>query len=220
MTPLQGSRRAGDADHSIHRVRQDAVSQYRTRLLEIVQRPSVLMHLPEKVQLASGEWSSDFIDGKLAVADPDDFDLVGSAMFAAAHDAGVSEIDAVGGLVLGAAPFTFAVARAARMRWFLIRKEPKGRGTNLWIEAGPITPGTRVMLVDDVVTKGGSIQQAYERVVDAGGKVVFATTLVDRGDLARRFFDEVGVPYTPMLTYEDLGIERVGGTPQRASTAS
>jgi len=185
------------------------MTQDHNRLMEIVKDPTVLLRLPEPIQLASGEMSQDFIDAKHAVDDPDDLDFVGTAMFAAAGDAGV-EFDAVGGLVLGAAPFTFAVAHAARCRWFLIRKQPKGRGTNLWFEGARIAEGSRVMLVDDVVTKGGSIREAYDRVVDVGGKIVFATTLVDRSDFASAFFASVNVPYVPMLTYKDLGIDPVG----------
>src|ERR1700738_1878183 len=96
-----------------------------------VMAPAGLQPLPEPVRLASGEMSRDFVDAKLAVDDPDDLDFVGRAMTAAAQDAGVA-FAAVGGLVLGAVPFTFAVAQAARCQWFLIRKEPKGRGTNRW----------------------------------------------------------------------------------------
>jgi len=181
----------------------------KARLLELVTDPTVLQHLPEPVRLASGEMSRDFIDAKVAVDDPDDLEFVGQAMVAAAHAVNV-EFDAVGGLVLGAVPFTFAVAGAARCKWFLIRKEPKGRGTNRWVEGARLTKGMRVLLVDDVVTTGGSICDAHDRVGLEGGEVVFATTLVDRGDEAAGFFEGVGVPYVPMLTYHDLGIEPVG----------
>jgi orotate phosphoribosyltransferase len=187
-----------------------APSAFSARLRELVMDPAVLQHLPEPIRLASGEMSRDFIDAKLAVDDPDDLEMVGAAMAAAAHQAGI-EFDAVGGLVLGAVPFTFAVAQVARSRWFLIRKEPKGRGTNRFAEGARIGPGTRVLLVDDVITTGGSIQLAYERVTSLGAKVVFATTLVDRGDRAAAFFQVVGVPYVPMLTYRDLGIEPIAG---------
>ena len=192
----------------------------RERLLEIVSDPAVLQHLPEPVQLASGGMSSDFIDGKLAVDDHDDLEFVGAAMVGAARDAGI-EFDAVGGLVLGAVPFTFAVARAARCRWFLIRKEPKGRGTNRWVEGARVTPGMRVLLVDDVITTGGSTRKAFERVVEEGAEVVFATTLVDRGDVAEGVFRELGVPYVPMLTYRDLGIDPVAapGAPHATAPA-
>lgn len=179
--------------------------------------PGVLQRLPQPVRLASGQMSAEFVDAKHAVDDPDDLDFVGEAMAAAARRAGVS-FEAVGGLVLGAVPFTFAVARAARCKWFLIRKEPKGRGTNLWVEGCRLTPGMPVMIVDDVVTTGGSMKEAYHRAVAAGANVVFATTLVDRSDVSARFFEQMGVPYTPMLTYRDLGIAPVGGgSPASAS---
>ncbi|MGH9000587.1 MAG: phosphoribosyltransferase family protein [Acidimicrobiia bacterium] len=181
----------------------------RERLLALVTDPAVLQRLPEPIQLASGEMSRDFVDGKLAVDDADDLDFVGEVMVAAARRAG-AEFEAVGGLVLGAVPFVFAVAGAARCRWFLIRKEPKGRGTNRWVEGARITAGARVMLVDDVVTTGGSIVKAYEQVVGAGAEVTFATTLVDRGDMAAVYFAAAKVPYHPLLTYADLGIDPIG----------
>lgn len=181
-------------------------------LLELVTDPAVLRRLDEPVELASGETSRVFVDGKRAVADPEALELVGAAMVDAARAAGVA-FDAVGGLALGAVPFTFAVARAAPCRWFLIRKERKGRGTDTRVEGTPLGPGTRVVLVDDVVTTGGSVRAAYEAVRAEGATVVFATTLVDRGDHAAAFFRDAGVPYHPLLTYHDLGIEPVGGEP-------
>lgn len=192
------------------------MTRFTPRLREIVIDPAVLQRLPEPIQLASGEWSQDFIDAKHAVADPDALDFVGAAMVAAARRASV-EFDLVGGPVLGAVPFTFAVAGAARCKWFLIRKEPKGRGTNLWVEGARITSGARVMLVEDVVTTGGSIRDAYDRVQAEGGRVVFASTLVDRSDFAQEFFQSVGVPYVPMLTYRDLDIDPVGDGPRAAA---
>src|SRR5271154_1521233 len=137
----------------------------------------VLLHLPEPIKLASGDMSQDFIDAKLAIEAPDIFRLAGEAMFRAACDAG-AEFQAVGGLLVGAAPFTFAVSTVAKKRWFLVRKEPKGRGTNRWTEGARITPGLPVMIVDDVITRGESIKKACERVQGDGADVVFATTLV------------------------------------------
>jgi orotate phosphoribosyltransferase len=190
------------------------MKDHKKRLLQIVQDPDVLQRLPEPIQLASGEWSRDFIDAKLAIDDPEDFDFVGAAMVEAAGEAG-AEFEAVGGLVLGAVPFTFAVAQVARCQWFLIRKEPKGRGTNLWVEGARITPGMKVMVVDDVITTGGSIRKAYERIQAIGGHVTFASALVDRGDEAAPFFESVGVPYRPLLTYRDLAIDPIGGVARR-----
>lgn len=185
------------------------MSDFRDQLLSLVVERGALIHTDEPMRLASGEMSCDFIDGKLAVAAPADLRLVGEAMTAAATSRGIA-FDAVGGLVLGSVPFTFAVAAAAGCDWFMIRKEPKGRGTNRWVEGARIGVGTRVLLVDDVVTTGGSIEDAYRRVLEEGAEVVFATTLVDRSDEAARFFGEAAVPYEPMLTYADLGIPPVG----------
>ncbi len=188
------------------------MDQYRSRLREVVMTsPGVLLHLPEPIELASGDFSRDFVDAKLAVVDFDVFETAGKAMLEAAQNAG-ADFDAVGGLLVGAAPFTFAVSTAAHKRWFLVRKEPKGRGTNRWTEGTRITPGMRVMLVDDVVTRGESIQKACERVEADGASVVFATTLVDRGEVAGAYFASRGIPYEPILTFVDLGIEPVGGS--------
>lgn len=179
------------------------------RLLRLVANPDALRRFDEPVQLASGEWSYEFIDAKRAVTHPDDLAFVGSAMTAAAREANAA-FDAVGGLALGAVPFTFAVAQAAACRWFVIRKETKGRGTNLRVEGAPLTPDTRVLLVDDVVTTGGSIRDAYDAVRAEGASVAFATALVDRGEQAAAFFRREGVPYQPLLTYRDLDIPPVG----------
>jgi orotate phosphoribosyltransferase len=73
-----------------------------------------------------------------------------------------------------------------------------------------LAEGTRVLLVDDIVTTGGSIQEAHQHVVDTGASVVAAVTLVDRSDIAAGYFDEQGVPYLPVFTYRDLGIVPVG----------
>lgn len=78
------------------------------------------------------------------------------------------------------------------------------------VEGADLRTGVRVLLVDDIVTTGGSIRQAYEAIAETGAKVVAAVTLVDRGGSAVDFFAEVGVPYFPLLTFHDLAIPPVG----------
>ena len=209
MRPLDGPNVAHHAGVFPEDWARKTVSQYRDQLRAIVIETGALMHLDHEVQLASGEMSRDFIDGKLAVAKPEHLDLAGAAMVAAAHEAQV-EFAAVGGLVLGAVPYTFAVANKARVEWFLIRKVEKGRGTNRLTEGAQLTEGMPIMVVDDVVTTGGSIQLACDRVAESGAKVVFAATLVDRGEVARQYFEQRQIPYAAMLTYRDLDIPPVG----------
>lgn len=172
-----------------------------------VVRERGLLHLDEPVQLASGEYSRDFVDAKAALARGADLELACRALLAAVGDL---DFDAVGGLTMGADQFAHVIAVLARRDWFVVRKEPKQRGTNRLVEGAPIREGTRVLLVDDVVTTGGSIQKAYEVIMGLGGVVVGAATLVDRGDVAVKFFAARRVPYFPLVTYRDLGIEPVG----------
>lgn len=179
----------------------------RQQLVSIV-REKGLLRLPEPVRLASGQMSREFIDGKAALADGEDLEVACRAMLEAVEDI---EFDAIGGLTMGADQFAHVVAVLARKRWFVVRKEPKGRGTDKLVEGAKVGEGTRALLVDDVVTTGGSIQKACDEITRLGATVAGAVTLVDRGDVAAAFFRERNVPYVPLVTSHDLGIEPVGG---------
>jgi orotate phosphoribosyltransferase len=162
--------------------------------------------------LASGQMSHDYIDGKFAVDYGDNLVLVATAVVDLAAAEGI-EFDAVGGLTMGADALAIAVSIVAHKRWFSVRKQRKERGRNQWIEGTRFEQGakTRVLLVDDVVTTGGSIMQAYEHVHDGGGIVTGAIPMVDRGNFAAKQFAEKDVPYRPLITYEELGIDPVNG---------
>jgi orotate phosphoribosyltransferase len=169
-----------------------------------------LSHSEEPLQLASGEWSHDFIDGKAALSRGRDLGTAGEAMLELAERLDI-DFDAVGGLTLGADHFAHIIAYLGGRDWFTVRKAVKGRGTNKRVEGAELSAGTCVLLVDDVVTTGGSIREAYEEILKTGATVVGAITLVDRGETASRYFDGVGVPYGALITYRDLGIKPVGG---------
>ena len=180
----------------------------RTKLREIL-RAKGLTELAEPVRLASGNYSRYFIDGKVALGAGDDLRLAAEAINERVTAASVN-FDAVGGLTLGADALCAAIAVVSGANWFIVRKEAKGRGTNRLVEGTRIGEGSRVLLIDDIVTTGGSILKAYESVQATGAEVVAAVTLADRGDDARRSFDERGVPYFPMATYHDMGIPAIG----------
>lgn len=171
-------------------------------------RQKGLFHFDEPVTLASGETSRDFIDAKAALSRGDDLALACSAIL---EELGDVEFDAIGGMTLGADQFAHVVAVLGHKEWFVVRKDPKGRGTNRLVEGAKVGPGWRVVLVDDVVTTGGSIRKACEVIEELGAEVVGAVTLVDRGDTAADYFAGRGIRYRPMVTYRDLGIAPVGG---------
>ncbi len=189
----------------------------RDELCEVVKTYG-LRRLDAPVVLASGEESRDFVDGKQALARGRHLKLACEALLALVRGAEVT-FDAVGGLTMGADQFAHGLALhlGDDTQWFVIRKSPKGRGTNKLVEGAQLGPGTRVLLVDDVVTTGGSIQQAHDAVVATGAEVVMAATLVDRGEVARRVFADLGIPYASVLTYRDLGIDPVGPGPPQAT---
>lgn len=194
-----------------------ALTELRDKLLDIVLREGYL-RLEEPIQLRSGEWSHDFIDGKRALAEGEDLEIACKALMEMLAERGVN-FDAVGGLTLGADQFAHGTAIVAHKKWFVVRKEPKGRGTNRLVEGAELNSSVRVLLVDDVVSTGGSIKQAWQSIQDTGARIVAAVTLVDRGEVATKFFAEVGVPYLPLLSYQDLGIQPVGHGRENAPAA-
>jgi orotate phosphoribosyltransferase len=159
-------------------------------------------------RLASGQLSHDYIDGKFAIDDGASLRLVCEAVIELVAQAGL-QFTAVGGVTMGSDALTHGVALLSGARWFTVRKEPKQRGREQWVEGTRLGPDDRVLLVEDVVTTGGSIMKAYDKVTEAGATVVCVTPMVDRGDSGRELFEGIGVRYLPLMTYVDLGIEPV-----------
>lgn len=175
-----------------------------------------LIRFDEPRQLSSGEMSLDFIDAKRALSFGADLWLAAGIICDSVTARGI-EFSAAGGLTMGADHLAHAVALyrsqvlGSPTEWFVVRKAPKGRGTNQTVEGAALSPESKVLLLDDIVTTGGSIIQAYERVTqETGATVVAAVTMVDRSGLANKFFADQGVPYLPVFTYSDLGIDPIG----------
>ena len=123
----------------------------------------------------------------------------------------LSKIDAVGGMAIGADPITGAVTTLAgvkgiSLKGFIVRKEEKQHGTGQMVE-GPVQSGESVIIVEDVVTTGGSSVKAIERVRDFGLNVVEVIAIVDRLAGGEAAFAAVDVPFRSLLTIEDLGLK-------------
>jgi orotate phosphoribosyltransferase len=119
--------------------------------------------------------------------------------------------DAVGGLSMGADPVTSAVVTMAGvegipLKGFLIRKEAKGHGTQRFVE-GPVQPGNRVVIVEDVITTGGSSLLAIDRSQEFGLIVERVITVIDRLAGAQQALAARGIPLESLVTIRDLGIE-------------
>jgi orotate phosphoribosyltransferase len=162
----------------------------------------------EPFKLASGQLSHDYIDGKHAIDTGERLTVISRAVADLATNSGI-EFDAVGGLTMGADPLAIGIAMVTGKAWFSVRKEQKQRGREQWIEGTRLEPGTRVLLVDDVISTGGSTEIALERVTAVGAVVVGVIPMVDRGDVAAKRFAARNVPFAALVTYRDLGIDPV-----------
>jgi orotate phosphoribosyltransferase len=127
---------------------------------------------------------------------PDGLALIGPLALETLRNGGW-DVDAVGGLTLGADPIAYAIsyasaATAAPLRAFTVRKEAKTHGTGKLIE-GPFQPGDRVAVIEDVITTGGSALRAVDAVVAAGGSVRGVLALVDREEGGRETLEARGL---------------------------
>lgn len=183
--------------------------ELRERVCRIVKERGY-RRLAEPVRLASGEMSYDYIDGKRALAQGGDLRLACEALLELAADEGMT-FDAVGGLTLGADQFAHVLAVLSDTGWFVVRKQVKDHGTGRRVEGTELKPGVSVLLVDDVVTTGGSILEALDAIRATGATVTGAMTLLDRGEVAAEHFRREAIPYRALLTYKDLGIDPVVG---------
>jgi orotate phosphoribosyltransferase len=138
---------------------------------------------------------------------PDGLALIGPLALAALHDAGWN-VDAVGGLTLGADPVSYAIAYAsaatgAPLRAFTVRKEAKTHGTGRLVE-GPFREGDRVAVIEDVITTGGSALRAVDAIRAAGGVVVGVLALVDREEGGREALVSAGLPVLALARASDI----------------
>lgn len=185
-------------------------TQARNRLLQILRAKSVFYG---DFTLASGAKSSYYIDCRLTTLDAEAAALVGLVMYSLitqrARELNVS-VTGVGGLTMGADPIALATGihsfrenPTAPLQPFVVRKAPKSHGQTKLIE-GNFKPGDKVVVIDDVVTKGDSTIAAIEAVKREGGDVAFAAVLVDRQQGGREKIEALGYPVISAFTKDDL----------------
>lgn len=172
--------------------------------------------------LASGDKSKFYFDCQRTTLLARAMPLIGKAFLEKFAEMGLAP-QAVGGLVLGADPIMTAILFEAyhmglEILGFRVRKEPKNHGTQQWIE-GPVSTPMRVVVVDDVVTRGSSVIQAIRKCREEGYDVIGCVVLVDRQekDGIRIIQKELGgAPVAPIFSWDQLKpiIEREYGLPE------
>ncbi|AXH97087.1 orotate phosphoribosyltransferase [Ornithinimicrobium avium] len=176
----------------------------RDRLLELVKDRAVVHG---RVTLSSGQEAGYYVDLRRITLDGQAAPLVGDVMLDLVSDL---EIDAVGGLTMGADPVATAMLHAAHRRHgrldaFVVRKAEKAHGLQRRIE-GPDVEGRRVLVVEDTSTTGGSPLTAVQACRDAGAEVLAVAVIADRASGAEEKVRAAGVDYRAAYSLADLGL--------------
>ncbi|MDB4382727.1 orotate phosphoribosyltransferase [Akkermansiaceae bacterium] len=161
--------------------------------------------------LASGKKSDLYVDCRLTALDNQGAGWIGEVGWELVKEkieAENLEVDAIGGMTMGADPISLVVGMASAgdkkaLQVFNIRKEPKGHGRGKQIE-GNFKEGDKVVVVDDVITTGGSTLKAIEAIRAGGGEVIFCLVLVDREEGGRAAIEAEGVPVLSIFTRREL----------------
>lgn len=185
-------------------LKEHTMAEDRARLLELVK--TIALSRGHFI-LASGKESTYYLDGRLVSLSPEGAYLTGKLLLKLMKP---YDVQAVGGLTMGADPVATAVAVVSHLEGtpipaFLVRKEAKGHGKGKQVE-GPLPEKARVAIVEDTVTTGESALKAIEAVEALGCTVAIVTAIVDRQDGAKELLESKGYTYQPLFTIHDLGI--------------
>jgi orotate phosphoribosyltransferase len=164
-----------------------------------------------EVTLTSGATAQYYVDAKRAILRRPGFLALGALVAAEAAERGAT---AVGGMTMGADPVACAVLAggppgAPELKAFFVRKERKAHGLERWVEGPSLAAGERCLVVEDVVTTGGSTVAAIERVRAEGLEVVGVVSVLDRLAGGRAAIEAAaGAPYVALTTIDDVYPER------------
>ena len=182
-----------------------STSSARDRLITELREQALVIG---EVTLTSGKKAQYLVDAKRAILLPAGFQALGELVAEEARNLGAS---AVGGITMGADPIACAaLAGGADVKAFFVRKERKEHGLARWIEGPPLEPGERCLVVEDVVTTGGSTVKAVERVREEGHEVVGVLAILDRMAGGGEAIEQAagGAPYRALTTIDDVYPER------------
>ena len=160
-----------------------------------------------EVTLTSGATAEYYVDAKRAILLPAGFRALGELVAAEAQRSGAT---AVGGMTMGADPVACAaLAAGADVKAFFVRKDKKQHGLQRWVEGPLLEPGERCLIVEDVVTTGGSTVRAIERVREEGLEIAGVLSVLDRlAGGGEAIESAAGAPYLPLTTIDDVYPER------------
>jgi len=148
--------------------------------------------------LASGKTSSYYVDIKKAITRPSILRTIAQAMALYARNA-----DRIAGVELGAVPIAAAVSLVSLKPYVMVRKAPKEHGTKQDFE-GELNREERVLFVEDVVTTGGTLRSAIERLRKHGARIEDVVAVVDREEGGEKALSEIGVRLHALLRATDL----------------
>ncbi len=173
--------------------------------------------------LASGRESGFYIDARLTTMSPEGLSVIGRLGLSVLRQSGW-RVDSIGGLTLGADPISYAISYASStssqpLRAFTVRKETKTHGTGKLIE-GPFRASDHAVIIEDVITTGGSALRAIEVVRAAGGTVSGVLAIVDRQEGGRETLESKGVAVIALTTAGEIIAALEKRDAQQASTSA
>lgn len=181
------------------------VANKKERLKQIIAQKSLTTG---NFKLASGATSTYLFDLKTTLLDPEGASLTADLIL---ENLAKEDVDAVGGLELGACPIVSAVCvksylAGSPIKSFYVRKEKKDRGSNKLIEGCSLNAGDKVVVLEDVTTKGGSVMNAIKVIQERGCKIVKVLSVVNRLEGAKENLEKEGVALDSLFTRDDFDI--------------